>query len=154
VERVGRRSFLARFVVAGGALIGAGLAGLVALVATPRTAGAASRWRKAASLSQLPATFPHTAVLTERHDDGWYQTKRQTVVFIDKDGDGYRALSATCAHLGCSVKWEAASNEFKCPCHGGRYDRQGNVVAGPPPRGLDRLNVRVNPDTSAIEVEV
>ncbi len=149
-----RRGFLGRFVVAGGALIGAGLAGLAALVLKPNLAAAGRKWRKALPVADLPASLPYAAVLTERHEDGWYSTRRQTVVFIDKAGEGYTALSATCSHLGCNVKWEASANQFKCPCHGGCYDRTGRVLSGPPPRALDSVKVRVNPATSEIEVEL
>jgi Rieske Fe-S protein len=34
------------------------------------------------------------------------------------------------------------------------YDREGNVVAGPPPRPLERYAVRVNSQTSDLEVEL
>ena len=149
-----RRSFLTKFVAAGGTLIGAGLAGLAGLVVMPRVAGAAKKWRKAIPVSQLPESMPFAAVLTERHDDGWYGTRRQTVVFIDKDGDRYKALSATCSHLGCHVKWEADAKQFKCPCHGGCYDRAGKVLSGPPPRALDEIPVRLNAETSTLEVEL
>jgi Rieske Fe-S protein len=140
--------------VAGVGLVGAGLAGLVGLVASPRSTGSTLRWRKAASVSDLTADAPFTAVLGERRVDGWMETRKQSVVFIEKDGDTYRALSATCSHLGCRVNWDSALAQFKCPCHGGVYDRQGNVVSGPPPKPLTRINVRVNPQTSAIEVEL
>jgi Rieske Fe-S protein len=127
---------------------------LAGLVAAPRKQGADSRWRQAVEPGKMPSVFPHTAVLTEKHEDGWYETNRQTVVFIDKQGDQLTAMSATCSHLGCHVKWQPDANHFKCPCHGGVYDRAGNVVSGPPPRALDKLQVRVNPKTSAIEVEL
>ena len=149
-----RRSFLTRFVVAGGALIGAGLAGLVGLVAAPKKSRAGGAWRTAIQPGNTPSSFPYTAVLTERHEDGWYQTTRQTVVFIDQQGGELTAMSATCTHLGCHVRWEAGADHFKCPCHGGVYDRAGNVVSGPPPRPLEKIPVRRNPQTSAIEVEV
>lgn len=149
-----RRSFLTKFVAAGSALIGASLTGLAGLVLLPKLGAGGKKWRKALPIADLPATLPYAAVLTERHDDGWYSTKRQTVVFIDKDGDGYKALSATCSHLGCNVKWEAANNQFKCPCHGGCYDRSGKVLSGPPPRALDAVSVRVNPKTAQLEVEL
>ena len=149
-----RRSFLARFVIGGSALIGAGLAGLAGLVAAPRKQAESGRWRTAVAPGRTPSAFPHTAVLTERHEDGWYQTSRQTVVFIDKQGGEITAMSATCSHLGCTVKWEPSASHFKCPCHGGVYDRAGNVVSGPPPQPLAKLAVRVNPQTSAIEVEI
>jgi len=149
-----RRSFLTKFVIAGGTLIGASLAGLAGLVLSPRLRATGRKWRKALPVGDLPAELPYAAVLTERHDDGWYSTKRQTVVFIDKVGDEYRALSATCSHLGCNVKWEASNNQFKCPCHGGCYDRAGHVLSGPPPRALNAVNIRVNPTTSQIEVQL
>ena len=149
-----RRRALARFVSIGLTAISAGLAGLVGLVASPRTASTGRRWKKAASIFDLPAGEPYTAVLAERHADGWMETRKQTVVFIEKDGDTYRGLSATCTHLGCRVKWNTDKKQYLCPCHGGVYDRQGNVVAGPPPHPLTRINVRLNPQTSELEVEL
>jgi Rieske Fe-S protein len=93
-------------------------------------------------------------VIAELNADGWYQTRRQAVLFVDRDGDAYRALSATCTHLGCTVRWESNAGQFHCPCHGGVYDRAGAVVSGPPPRPLVRLNARLNAETSEIEVEL
>ena len=102
----------------------------------------------------LPPDTPHAAVLAERHADGWYETRKETVIYIDREGDGYRALSATCTHLGCRVSWIAESKQFKCPCHGGVYDRDGRVVSGPPPAPMTRVNVRLNPKTAELEVEL
>jgi len=149
-----RRSFLTRLVVAGGALITAGIAGLAAAVVTPRARAAARRWRPAAALTALPKDGPLVATLSERHADGWHETRKDTVVFIDKVGDDYHALSATCTHLGCRVGWNAAEGHYVCPCHGGVFSRTGEVVSGPPPRGLDRIPVRVNPETARLEVEL
>ena len=55
----------------------------------------------------------------------------------------YVAISTRCAHLGCPVRWIEASEAFVCPCHGGVYDFQGKVSAGPPVRPLDRFVTRV-----------
>ena len=149
-----RRRALVRFVNAGIGLVTAALAGLVGVSSTPRTASESRRWRKVASVFDLPPDKPYAAVLAERHADGWLETSRQTVVYLDKVGEGYRALSATCTHLGCRVRWDETSLRYLCPCHGGVYDREGRVVAGPPPVPLARVNVRVNPQSSDIEVEV
>ena len=135
-------------------LIGVGFATLAAVVAAPRGGARGKQWRKAGSIFDLPADAPWAAVIAERQSDGWYETRKQTVVFIDRDGDGYRAMSSTCAHLGCRVKWDTESKHFLCPCHGGVYDREGRVLAGPPPRPLDRIAVRLNPQTSDLEVEL
>ena len=149
-----RRRALTRFVNAGMGLITAALAGLVGSAAVPKPGGTSRRWRKAASVFDLPPKAPFAAVLAERHADGWLETSKQAVVYLDRDGDGYRALSATCSHLGCRVHWDDATSQFRCPCHGGVYSREGLVVAGPPPRPLTRVNVRVNSHTSEIEVEL
>ena len=53
------------------------------------------------------------------------------------------AVSTRCMHLGCPVRYVAASQRFICPCHGGVYDFQGKVVGGPPVRPLDRFYTRV-----------
>lgn len=149
-----RRSFLTRLVLAGAALIGAGVAGLAGAVVTPRTKETAKRWRAAASMFDLPPKGPFVATLAERHADGWHETRKETVVFIDKVGEEYQALSATCTHLGCRVAWDAAGDHYKCPCHGGVFNRAGDVVSGPPPRGLNKIPVRLNPETADIEVEI
>jgi Rieske Fe-S protein len=149
-----RRGALAKIVTLASGLLGAGLAGLAGLVAAPTRLANPRTWRRAATTTDIGSTEPLTVVLTAKDEDGWYETKKQTVIFLDHDGSGYRALSATCAHLGCRVKWDTTQAKFLCPCHGGVYDRQGNVIAGPPPRGLERLNVRVNPQTSELEVEL
>ena len=32
---------------------------------------------------------------------------------------------------------------FGCPCHGGQYDTEGNRIAGPPVRSLDRYEFEI-----------
>lgn len=150
----GRRSVLARLVTGVLAAMTGGIGALVGAVAVPRTVATGRRWRAALPVDALSGDGPTTAVLAERQADGWYQTRRQSVVFIDREGEGYRAFSATCTHLGCRVRWNAESSQFRCPCHGGVFDREGNVVDGPPPRPLERLAVRLNPETSELEVEL
>lgn len=58
-------------------------------------------------------------------------------------GTGMMAVSHRCAHLGCRVPWCAKSARFECPCHKSRYNRWGEFVSGPAPRGLDRHPVEV-----------
>ncbi len=53
------------------------------------------------------------------------------------------AIWNRCAHLGCPVAYSAGSGGYICPCHGGNYDSRGLVTGGPPPRPLDRLDVKV-----------
>lgn len=63
-------------------------------------------------------------------------------VVINYKGD-LRAFSAVCTHLGCIVNWKKDENIFLCPCHAGKFDSNGNVISGPPPKPLPQYAVKV-----------
>ncbi len=63
------------------------------------------------------------------------------------DTTGLMAVnSQSCPHLGCAVPWCQSSQWFECPCHGSRYNRYGEWVGGPAPRGLDRYPSFIDED--------
>lgn len=64
-------------------------------------------------------------------------------IFLVNQKNSIIALSPVCTHLGCFVNFDRTLNEFICPCHGGRYDIEGNVIAGPPKEALHRLPVKI-----------
>jgi cytochrome b6-f complex iron-sulfur subunit len=64
-------------------------------------------------------------------------------VLVLRTRESVRAFSLTCTHLGCTVEWQADKKGFYCPCHDGRFDEFGDVVAGPPPIPLEQIAVRV-----------
>jgi Rieske Fe-S protein len=49
------------------------------------------------------------------------------------------ALSSTCPHLGCQVRWEPQNDRFFCPCHNGVFDPSGVATGGPPGEAGQRL---------------
>ena len=55
--------------------------------------------------------------------------------------NGFSALSLVCTHLGCTV--ENNTQGFACPCHGSRFDTDGNVLHGPAAKSLQSLRVEV-----------
>jgi cytochrome b6-f complex iron-sulfur subunit len=57
---------------------------------------------------------------------------------------GFVALYQKCVHLGCRVPWCQSSQWFECPCHGSKYNKVGEKVGGPAPRGLDRFALEVS----------
>jgi cytochrome b6-f complex iron-sulfur subunit len=67
---------------------------------------------------------------------------RRGTVLLAHTRRGYRALSTVCTHLGCRVHFVADRQVFVCPCHQGIFDAEGRVLSGPPPRPLDRFEVR------------
>jgi cytochrome b6-f complex iron-sulfur subunit len=65
-------------------------------------------------------------------------------VFLVRQGNTFRCLSAICTHLGCTVNRTAKG--YHCPCHGSVFDDQGNVKGGPAPRGLPWFQVTLSKD--------
>lgn len=53
----------------------------------------------------------------------------------------YRAFSAACTHLQCTVQYRGDLKQIWCACHNGFFDLNGQVVAGPPPRALEGFRV-------------
>ncbi|MGA2425423.1 MAG: Rieske (2Fe-2S) protein [Terriglobales bacterium] len=58
----------------------------------------------------------------------------------------YRAMSATCTHLSCTVQYRDDLRQVWCACHNGRYDLNGRNISGPPPRPLEGFEVQVRGD--------
>jgi Rieske Fe-S protein len=55
----------------------------------------------------------------------------------------WRAFSAVCTHLNCTVQYQDTTHQIWCACHNGTYDLSGRVVSGPPPKGLEEFAVRL-----------
>lgn len=36
-----------------------------------------------------------------------------------------------CSHMGCSLERNDVEDSWDCPCHGSRFDADGNVLDGP-----------------------
>jgi cytochrome b6-f complex iron-sulfur subunit len=70
---------------------------------------------------------------------------RPALLLLTAEGE-YRALSAVCTHLSCTVQYRNDLHEIWCACHNGLYDLNGRNVSGPPPRPLDAFQVHVRGD--------
>jgi|SRR6056297_775582 len=69
-------------------------------------------------------------------------------IFVYRDHEGMRAVSAVCTHLGCIV--QHTEDGFECPCHGSCYDNKGEVTSGPAPTPLVWYRVAKAPDGTFI----
>lgn len=68
-------------------------------------------------------------------------------ILIHLNDGSWRAFEQKCTHLSCAVFYQPAADKIQCPCHNGWFDaRTGNVLQGPPPRPLKRLEVLVKGD--------
>jgi Rieske Fe-S protein len=150
-----RRRALVLFINSVVALIGGGLTAILGAFALRPAAKADARWMRAGQLLDLTPNSPVPRVIALSRQDGWFRERARATVFLVWDGDrSVHAFSATCTHLGCQVRWEADASQFRCPCHGGVFDAKGNVVSGPPPRGLDRLEARLDENGDAVLVRL
>jgi cytochrome b6-f complex iron-sulfur subunit len=68
----------------------------------------------------------------------------QRRVCVVRDGSKLAVISTICTHLGCTVG--ISDTGFACPCHGSRYDQDGNVVGGPAPKSLAWYQVTLAPN--------
>ena len=140
---INRRSFF-------GVLLGIGTAGMGALLAVPvlryafyplYAKASQSGWSEAGSTDEFAnLAVPALKTIDFKQRDGWREVVSSQSVYVTKGKDGQlKVLSAICPHLGCSVSWQHAQEEFVCPCHGGRFAPDGARVSGPPPRAMDAL---------------
>lgn len=61
--------------------------------------------------------------------------------YLTRVEDELLALYQKCPHLGCRVPFCDSSGRFECPCHGSIFNRKGEYLDGPAPRGMDRFPV-------------
>jgi menaquinol-cytochrome c reductase iron-sulfur subunit len=91
------------------------------------------------SLADLPVGQWRQLTVDALRQDGWEKTQIRRAVWVRRQGNTVAVLSPICPHLGCPVNWHPEQSEFRCPCHGGIFNADGQLVAGPPPRGMDEL---------------
>jgi menaquinol-cytochrome c reductase iron-sulfur subunit len=140
----GRRRFLGRLslAIAGLAGIGAAIPFVAYFIRPARPAEPV--WRDVGPVADFPAGITRKVVYPDPDPDPWGGMAVRNAAWLRRERDGSMVgFSIYCTHTGCPVNWVADAELFLCPCHGGIFDRQGQVTAGPPPRPLDRAQVRV-----------
>lgn len=144
-EGEGRRTFLGWVSGAIAALIGAAvgvpLAGYTILPALKRRE---PEWADAGPVASLEPGVPRESELVLSMTDGWRKTTAKKSIWVVKDDRGtVTVYSPICTHLGCGYRWEPEKAQFHCPCHHSFFSRDGKVLAGPAPRPLDTLPVKI-----------
>ena len=136
MEHPQRRSFLNGFLWTSVAALGAAIFyPVIRFLSPPRIAEATSERVLAGKVSELAR-------------DGWklFPFGSEPGIIVQTAPGTYKALSATCTHLQCTVQFDKPSSRIWCACHNGWYDLAGRNVAGPPPRPLTSYTVRVEGD--------
>ncbi|MEZ5419299.1 MAG: Rieske (2Fe-2S) protein [Vicinamibacterales bacterium] len=78
---------------------------------------------------------------------------RPAILVRTAEGE-FKAFSAVCTHLECTVQYKADVSQIWCACHNGFYDLSGNVASGPPPRPLESYAVAVRGEPGREEIVV
>ena len=144
----GRRRFLKRL-SALGALLSTGFVGVPVLRAVIAPAFRRVRtdsWIKVADdTALLDIGAPIRVNFVQTVDDAWVESRTLSGVWLyTEDGETFKAYNGHCTHLGCGYDYDRETKTFFCPCHRGQFDaKTGAVLAGPPPRPLDELQVEV-----------
>lgn len=72
-----------------------------------------------------------------------FQFGSKPAILIRTANDEYKAVSAVCTHLSCTVQYRDDLHQIWCACHNGLYDLEGRNISGPPPRPLEVFDVHV-----------
>ena len=124
------------------AALWAGVAGRFVLAPILEPPG--ERWSRVGELGGLSPGVPQRVEFAERAADGWFVTEGRRSVWVVSRGDGkFDVFDPRCTHLGCPYHFDGDRKAFVCPCHEGLFDAAGKVLAGPPPRPLDRWEWKI-----------
>jgi menaquinol-cytochrome c reductase iron-sulfur subunit len=147
-NRVSRRQFLSYTLTGVGGFMAAGmLMPMVRFAVDPvlkaeAGGGFVATNQKIADLTDQPVRVDFTF----KQKDAWYESDVTSTAWVYKEGSKITALSPICKHLGCTVNWntdKAHPNQYFCPCHFGRYEKNGKNIPGtPPPQPLDLYEVQ------------
>ena len=111
-------------------------------------------------LKPLPQTGPGGPTHLTRDESSKLEQKQFVIVPVSGERviviqaqDRVCAFSAKCTHEGCTVTYNPGQSVIWCPCHDGRFDLNGRVISGPPPRPLTAYAVNRQPDGGIVVSE-
>ncbi|MCF7803062.1 MAG: ubiquinol-cytochrome c reductase iron-sulfur subunit [Candidatus Marinimicrobia bacterium] len=94
-------------------------------------------------LRAIPEGEPTQVEYSVVQQAGYQVQEEQEFVYVLRQGKNVNVFSPICTHMGCNVAWNREASEFQCPCHGGKFNREGEVIAGPPPKPLRQFSTEI-----------
>jgi Rieske Fe-S protein len=118
--------------------------------AAASSAAASGGTSATASAAAASASGALTATSTIPVGGGMIFPAKLVVVTQPTKGE-YKAFSAVCTHMGCTVS-TISDGTIDCPCHGSKYSiKNGAVEAGPAPSPLPAKQIKVTGDNIFLE---
>ncbi len=145
-NRVSRRDFVKVTTAVLSTIMGAvvGLPVIGYLIDPALKAQKSDTWIPLGPLENYPIGKPTLFTFTRSKVNGWEKTVNSHGVFVlQKSENEVTVLSNVCTHLSCRVNWHEDVQEYICPCHDAQFDADGKVLGGPPPRPLDKYEIKV-----------
>ncbi|HEY5036669.1 MAG TPA: Rieske (2Fe-2S) protein [Chthoniobacterales bacterium] len=145
-EEMTRRRFFEKVSFALGGVCAAILGvPVIGFVIAPLFRKAPDEWLPLGKIDAFDIGKTVNVTITDPSSLPWAGVTSKSAVWLRRvSEDQFIAFSVHCTHMGCPVRWEAGSELFMCPCHGGVFYSDGSVASGPPPKPLVRLQVRAN----------
>ncbi len=147
-HEVQRRDFV-NIVLAGvGSVIGLiiGIPAIAYLISPAAKVQEEEAWIPLGPLEVYPLDEPTLFSYTRTKVNGWEKTVNSYGAYVWRFGEGesdLKVYSNMCTHLSCRVTWKEDTSIYLCPCHDGRFNEEGEVVAGPPPKPLFEFEYKV-----------
>jgi len=117
---------------------------LAAFFALPAFRRAERRWLKVGRVSDFAEGRIQKVLAKPLTSQVWpYETPAVALYVANHGRETFTLFHIHCTHVGCPVHWNDQAGRFFSPCHGGVFDVEGRVLAGPPPRPLDRYEYKI-----------
>lgn len=144
-DKLNRRTFIIRLLMAGSALVGFFLSiPVIGALIAPLLEKKKQVWRTLGSTDKFQIGKTVLVSFKDASPLPWAGVTDNTAAWLRRISENeFTAFSVNCTHLGCPVRWLENAGLFMCPCHGGVYNKDGSNAAGPPPLPLPKYNVRV-----------
>jgi menaquinol-cytochrome c reductase iron-sulfur subunit len=156
-HEVSRRDFIKITTTIVGGAIGAalGLPAVIYLLDPVFKAGAKEGWVPVGKVADMQIGVPYPFYFTRVQVNGWERTSTSHggyALLRSEDPSDLLVLNSQCTHLACTVNWSAEAQAYLCPCHDGKFGKDGAVLSGPPPRPLDRYSPFRVTDAGELEI--
>ena len=65
----------------------------------------------------------------------------ESMAIYKDEGGVLHAVNPACTHINCKVSFNNTEQSWDCPCHGARYDINGQMLNGPARKDLKRFDL-------------
>ncbi len=81
--------------------------------------------------SKYSELFNSTRIHPIKNKDEMKNVLSETYNSLIKPKFSNNKKGKTCGHLGCKMEFNETTKEWECPCHGSRFEENGNLIDGP-----------------------